>query len=76
MDEIMEEKDVLLGNEKYKYLKTRDGQETLNTVQNIGKQQIDVVLRATGQSNSKDIEKYIIDVLSDLYIKRNLEKLI
>lgn len=75
MDGIIERKNVLLGNENYEYIKTKDGEEQLTKVENIGKQKINVILKNVSQGNSKEVENYIIDVLSDLYIQRNVKKL-
>lgn len=76
MDGVIERKNVLLGNEDYEYIKTKDGEEQLTKVENIGKQKINVILKNVSQGNSKEVESYIIDVLSDLYIQRNVKKLI
>ena len=76
MDGVIERKKVLLGNEDYEYIKTKDGEEQLTKVENIGKQKINVILKNVSQGNSKEVESYIIDVLSDLYIQRNVKKLI
>lgn len=76
MDGVIERKNVLLGNEDYEYIKTKDGEEQLTKVENVGKQKINVILKNVSQGNSKEVENYIIDVLSDLYIQRNVKKLI
>lgn len=76
MKEVVEKKKVLLGDEEYEYTKTNTGEESLTRVTAVDKKNINVVLKNIGQSNSKDIEKYIIDVLSDLYIQRNVKRLI
>ena len=74
MDNILEQKSVLFGNDKYEYVKTKDGKEQLVRSENIGKQKINVVIKNVTQTNSDELEKYIIDVLSDLYIQRNVKK--
>ncbi len=74
MDNILEQKSVLFGNDKYEYVKTKDGREQLVRSENIGKQKINVVIKNVAQTNSDELEKYIIDVLSDLYIQRNVKK--
>lgn len=74
MDNILEQKSVLLGNDKYEYVKTKDGREQLVRSENIGKQKINVVIKNVAQTNSDELEKYIIEVLSDLYIQRNVKK--
>ena len=76
MDNILEQKSVLFGNDKYEYVKTKDGREQLVRSENIGKQKINVVIKIVAQTNSDELEKYIIDVLSDLYIQRNVKKII
>lgn len=76
MGEIIDKKNVLFGNEHYDYIKTENGEELLSKQENIGKQKINVVLKSASQGNSKDIENYIIDVLSDLYVQRNVKNLI
>ena len=71
-----EGKKVLFGNEEYEYTKNNNGEEYLTRNERIGNQEISIVLKSTMPNNSKNIEKYIIDVLSDLYIQRNVKKLI
>ncbi len=73
---VIERKNVLFGNEKYEYAKNEKGEEQLSKTENVGKQKINVILKNVSQGNSKEIENYIIDVLSDLYIQRNVKKLI
>ena len=76
MASVIERKNVLLGKENYEYIRTENGEEQLSKVENIGKQKINVILKNVSQANSKEIESYVIDVLSDLYIQRNVKKLI
>lgn len=76
MADVIERKNVLLGDENYEYIKNENGEEQLNKVENVGKQKINVILKNESQGNTKEIEKYIIDVLSDLYIQRNVKNLI
>lgn len=76
MDELEENKRVILGDEEYEYIKMNNGEEILKKSEFIGKNKIDIILKDVSQGNSKDIENYIIDVLSDLYIKRNVSSLI
>ena len=71
-----EGKKVLFGNEEYEYAKNKNGEEYLTKNERVGDQEISIVLKSTMPNNSKNIEKYIIDVLSDLYIQRNVKKLI
>ncbi|MCI8999634.1 MAG: hypothetical protein HFJ26_01555 [Clostridia bacterium] len=75
MVNVIERRDVLLGNENYEYIRTKKGEEQLSKIENIGKQEISVILKNVSKGNSKEIEDYIINVLSDLYIQRNVKKL-
>ena len=68
--------EVVLGNEKYDFIRNKNGKEYLKKIENVGNQKISVILKTKGQENSKDIEKYIIDVLSDLYNQKNVKKLL
>lgn len=70
MNDVLEQKSVLLGSEKYEYIKTNDGAEQLIKSEDIGKRKINIVIKNTTQTNTEELEKYIIDVLSDLYIKK------
>ncbi len=76
VQEVIENKQVTLGNGDYEYIKKNNGKEILCKVENTGKQEIQVILKDVSQGNSTDIENYIIDVLSDLYIQRNIQTLI
>lgn len=76
MNDVLEQKSVLLGSEKYEYIKTNDGTEQLIKSEDIGKRKINIVIKNTTQTNTEDLEKYIIDVLSDLYIQKNIKKII
>lgn len=75
MVNVIERRDVLLGNENYESIRTKKGEEQLSKIENIGKQEISVILKNVSKGNSKEIEDYIINVLSDLYIQRNVKKL-
>lgn len=76
MNDVLEQKSVLLGSEKYEYIKTNDGAEQLIKSEDIGKQKINIVIKNTTQTNTEELEKYIIDVLSDLYIQKNIKRII
>lgn len=73
MNDVIERRKVLLGNETYEYIKNKNNEESLTKVETIGKQKINIVLRNVSSNNSNEIEKYITDVLSDLYIQRNIK---
>ena len=76
MNDVLEQKSVLLGSEKYEYIKTNDGAEQLIKSEDIGKRKIYIVIKNTTQTNTEELEKYIIDVLSDLYIQKNIKRII
>ena len=76
MNDVLEQKSVLLGSEKYGYIKTNDGAEQLIKSEDIGKRKINIVIKNTTQTNTEELEKYIIDVLSDLYIQKNIKRII
>lgn len=76
MNDVLEKKSVLLGCEKYEYIKTNDGAEQLIKSEDIGKRKINIVIKNTTQTNTEELEKYIIDVLSDLYIQKNIKRII
>ena len=76
MNDVLEQKSVLLGSEKYEYIKTNDGAEQLIKSENVGKRKINIVIKNTTQTNTEELEKYIIDVLSDLYIQKNIKRII
>lgn len=76
MSEVIERKKVLLGNETYEYIKNKNNEELLVKAETIGKQKINIVLKSVAKDNSNEIEKYITDVLSDLYIQRNIKNFI
>ena len=76
MNDVLEKKSVLLGSEKYEYIKTNDGAEQLIKSEDIGKRNINIVIKNTTQTNTEELEKYIIDVLSDLYIQKNIKRII
>ena len=76
MNDVLEQKSVLLGSEKYEYIKTNDGAEQLIKREDIGKRKINIVIKNTTQTNTEELEKYIIDVLSDLYIQKNIKRII
>lgn len=76
MSEVIERKKILFGNETYEYIKNKDNEELLIKAETIGKRKINIVLKSVAKDNSKEIEKYITDVLSDLYIQRNIKNFI
>ena len=76
MNDVLEQKSVLLGSEKYEYIKINDGTEQLIKSEDIGKRKISIVIKSAIQTNTEELEKYIIDVLSDLYIQKNIKRII
>lgn len=76
MKEAMETKEVILGKEKYTYYKNEKDEEMLMRTEKVDTKEIQVILKNSHQENTENIEKYIIEVLSDIYIQRNIKKLI
>ena len=71
---IIEENEVLLGKQKYTYKKDVNGEETLSRNETINDKNIEIVLKNTPNQNTKEVEKFVTDVLSDLYIQRQIKK--
>ena len=71
---IIEENEVLLGKQKYTYRKDANGEETLSRNETINDKNIEIVLKNTPNQNTNEIEKFVTDVLSDLYIQRQIKK--
>lgn len=67
-------KKVLIGNQEYIYKKDCNGETILSRNVKIENRDIEIILRSGGDRNAKDIGKFVIDVLSDLYIKRKLKE--
>lgn len=75
MTEINEKRKVLFGNDEYIYSIDKNGEETLTRMDKLDNKDIKVILKGSNDGCSKDIEKFVTEVLSDLYIQRNIEKL-
>ncbi len=73
MSEVIERKKVLFRNETYEYIKNKNNEESLIKTETIRNKKINIVLKSVSKDNSKKVEKYITDVLSDLYIQRNIK---
>ena len=58
MEELEENKRVILGDEEYEYIKMNNGEEILKKSEFIGKDKIDIILKDVSQGNSKDIKNY------------------
>lgn len=76
MSKIIEKRKVFLGHEQYEYQKHDNGDEILVKTERIKDKNIDIILKSNNKdkNNSKDIESFIVNVLSEFYIKRNMEK--
>lgn len=68
-------KKVLIGEQEYTYKKDENGEAILTRNEIINNRNVEIVLRSGGDADAKDVENFVISVLSDLYIKRNLKKL-
>lgn len=69
-------KKVKMGNREYFYNKEKDGKETLTRNEIINGRNIEIVLKGDGNANPNEIEKFIVDVLSDQYIQNNIKSVI
>lgn len=74
MVKAIEESKILLGNDEYTYRKNSDGTEILSRIEKINNNDIEIIINSCTNENTEDVEKFIIDVLSDLYIQRNIKK--
>lgn len=74
MTRTIEENKIMLGNDEYTYRRNSDGTETLSRMEKINNNDIEIVINSCINENTADVEKFVIDVLSDLYIQRNIEK--
>ena len=61
-------KKVLIGNQEYIYKKDCNGETILSRNDKIGYRNIEIILRRCSDRDAKDVEKFVMDVLSDLYI--------
>ena len=74
MTKNISEDKILLGNTEYKYKRNKKGEKTLIRNTKMNNKEVKIVIKDTNQNSSKEIEDYIISVLSDLYIQRQIEK--
>lgn len=74
MLKIIKESKVMLGNDEYNYRRNSDGTETLSKIKKINNNDIEIIINGGSNENTVEVERFIIDVLSDLYIQRNAEK--
>lgn len=74
MIKTIEEDKMMLGNEEYTYRKNSDGTESLSRIEKLNNNDIEIIINSNSNEDTADIEKFVIDVLSNLYIQRNIEK--
>lgn len=74
MLKIIKESKVMLGNDEYNYRRNSDGTETLSKIEKINNNDIEIIINGGNNENTVEVERFVIDVLSDLYIQRNAEK--
>lgn len=74
MIKTIEEDKIMLGNEEYTYRKNSDGTESLSRIEKLNNNDIEIIINSNSNEDTADIEKFVIDVLSNLYIQRNIEK--
>lgn len=74
LNESIKKCKVLIGNDEYNYIKDGNNEERLTRNEIINGKNIEIVLKSGGNEDPKEIEKFITDVLSDLYIKKMMKK--
>lgn len=74
MLKMIKESKVMLGNDEYNYRRNSDGTETLSKIEKINNNDIEIIINGGNNENTVEVERFVIDVLSDLYIQRNAEK--
>jgi len=65
---------VMFGNDEYTYSVNSKGEKILSRTEKLGNKDIEVILKGCPDSNSKEVEKFVVDVLSKVYIERHLKK--
>ncbi|MBE5820812.1 MAG: hypothetical protein E7310_08460 [Clostridiales bacterium] len=75
MTKTIEENKIMLGNDEYTYRKNSDGTETLSRIEKVNNNDIEIIINSCTNENTEEVEKFVIDVLSDLYIQRNIKNL-
>lgn len=64
---------VKIGQGEYNHVKTEDGNEYLEKENTLDNKKIKIVIKGSNYREYKDVEKSIIEVLSNQYIQRNIK---
>lgn len=64
---------VKIGHGEYNHVKTEDGNEYLEKENTLDNKKIKIVIKGSNYREYKDVEKSIIEVLSNQYIQRNIK---
>ena len=70
----MDKKQVQVGSRFYNYSKDKNNNTILSRKETLYDQEIDVVIKSGDSSSNEEINKYITDVLSELYIERKIKE--
>lgn len=65
---------VIIGNEQYDYYKDRNNKGVLSRKEKLNGKEINVVLKGDNDKDPESVEKFVIDMLSELYIQRMIKK--
>ena len=74
MPRINKENKMLIGGTEYTIKKNDKGEELLSRNEIINNKNTEIILKFDDNGNSKDTEKYITDILSELYIEKMIKK--
>lgn len=65
---------VIIGNEQYDYYKDENNKGVLSRNEKLNGKEIKVVLKGDDDKNPKNVEKFVTDMLGELYIQRIIKK--
>mgnify|MGYP003495750344 CR=1 FL=1 len=71
----LQNKVIKIGKRHYNYSRDDKNNEILTRKDKIGDKEIDVVIKNGNEENNEVINKYITDILSELYIRRKLKEM-
>lgn len=66
---------VKIGYGEYNHVKTEDGNEYLEKENTLDNKNIKIVIKGSNYREYKDIEKGVIEILSNQYIQRNIKRI-
>ena len=74
MQKMGKENKVLIGGIEYAIKKNYKGEKLLSRNEIINDKNTEIILKFDNDGKSKDVEKYITDILSELYIEKMIKK--